>query len=364
MLRSVITIAVLLLSLSTLLGGCGDDQVTDAIDSGPDDSNSQCNIPASSFADGGVGKDGIPALTDPTFTPPAQADNYLDEFSRVIGLLIDGEAVAIPHNILWWHEIINFNFSTQQLAVTYCPLTGSSIAFDRDVIDGAEFGVSGLLFQNNLTMYDRRKNDSLWPQMSLQAGCGPATGKPLKTVAVFDMSWSGWKDLHPATKVLSSDTGHNRNYTQTGYPYGDYERENNRRLLFSQTIDTRRPPKERLLGIPGSDGGIAFPFNELDTSPVKVVQDVSDGREIAVFWSRNHVGAAAFSRTLNSQRLSFSVENEQIKDLETGSTWRLDGLAVDGPLAGQRLEAIPEAFVAFWFAWAAFSPDTRIWTSG
>ncbi len=363
MLRSVITAAFILSGLSVFVGGCGDDQVTNAIDSGPDDSASLCNIPASSFADGGVGKDGIPALTDPVLVAPAQADNYLEDSSRVIGLFIDGMAIAIPHNILWWHEIVNFNFTSEQLAVTYCPLTGSSIAFDRDVIDGAEFGVSGLLFQNNLTMYDRRTNDSLWPQMSLKAGCGPATGKPLNTVAVIEMSWSGWKDLYPDTRVLSSDTGFSRNYTRFGYPYGDYERESNGRLLFSQTIDGRRPPKERLLGIPGSDGGIAFPFNELDASPVTVVQDVSDGREIAVFWSRDHVGAAAFSRTLNSQRLSFAVENERIKDLETASTWRLDGLAVEGPLAGQKLMAIPEAYVAFWFAWAAFSPDTRIWTS-
>ena len=105
-----------------------------------------CIVPTDLFADGGVGKDGIPALTNPTLVEADRA-GYLTDDSRVIGLVIDGSAIAVPHNILWWHEIVNFRFS-RSLAVTYCPLTGSSMAFNRLSSGGGEFGVSGLLFQN------------------------------------------------------------------------------------------------------------------------------------------------------------------------------------------------------------------------
>ncbi len=149
--RAALLGGVLLLGLSA----CDSSNDVDIPEGGDD-----CVIPTSLFADGGVGKDGIPALTDPDFISADQVD-FLAGDNRVIGFLIDGVAVAVPHNILWWHEIINFNFSDAlRLAVTYCPLTGSSMAFDRASIGGGEFGVSGLLFQNNLTMYDRTENHS------------------------------------------------------------------------------------------------------------------------------------------------------------------------------------------------------------
>ena len=358
-------------SVAFLLGGmflisaCADDQFADeSQDDDETNPNETCSFPSSDLTDGGVGKDGIPALTNPTLVDPAQVVKYLAEDNRVIGILVDGEAIAVPHNILWFHEIVNFDFPSRDVAITYCPLTGSSIGFDRSAAGGAEFGVSGLLFKNNLTMYDRNTNESLWPQMLLKAGCGPAKGQPLETVPVFEMTWAGWKELHPNTKVIAAETGYNRNYTEFGYPYGDYEVEDNPRLLFDQTISGRRPPKERLLGILGMDGGIAFPFNELDAAPMTVVDETVDGQKVVVFWSRWHGGAAAFRPVAGSQDLSFRVENGIFLDEQTGSTWQLDGLAIDGPLAGERLEPIAEAFVAFWFAWHAFSPSTRVWTAG
>jgi hypothetical protein len=184
-----------------------------------------CRIPTDKIVDGGVGKDGIPALTDPPFVgiSAAQTD-YLSDSSRVIGLLSGGKALAVPHNILWHHEIVNVNdWEGRTFSVTYCPLTGSSLVFDRSAVGGAEFGISGLLFGNNLVMYDRRSDQSLWPQMNQRAGCGPATGTALEMLPVFEMRWVHWKSLHPNTKVVSSQTGYSRNYTPDGYPYGDYE---------------------------------------------------------------------------------------------------------------------------------------------
>ena len=326
----------------------------------PNDDDDGCVVPASRFADGGVGKDGIPALTDPALVGPADA-TYLAPGDRVIGLLVEGRAIAVPHNILWWHEIANFNFGTIQLAVTYCPLTGSSLAFDRAAVGGGEFGVSGLLFQNNLTMYDRTTDESLWPQMNRAAGCGTRAGTELPMVPIIEATWAGWQALYPETEVVAEATGHRRDYTF--YPYGNYETPSNASTLYPMPngIDHRRPPKERVLGLPDGTGGLALPFGTLGAlGTARVAEVVVGGEPGVVFWDHAAEGAMAYRPTLDGQRLTFAADGAFVDD-QTGSTWRLDGQAVAGPLAGRSLEPVAEAYVAFWFAWAAFQPQTRIW---
>lgn len=329
-----------------------------------------CAIPTEPFLDGGVGRDGIPALTidpstqeRPEFVDPGQDGTaYLQNSSRVIGLTVAGQAYAVPHNILWWHEIANLNLGEARIAVTYCPLTGSSMAFDRAVIGGGEFRVSGLLFRNNLTMFDNTSQESLWPQMNRTAGCGPRTGTAVTMVPVVEMRWDGWQTLHPNTKVVSSNTRIVRDYTR--YPYGDYEVRSNTRLLDQRTpIDDRRPPKERVLGLPDGEGGVAFPFGALDEgeAPMRVVEETVGGEPVVIFWDSARRGAMAYRSVLDGQPLTFEVREGEIVDVETESTWRVDGVAASGPRAGTRLEPVADAYVAFWFAWATFQPETRLW---
>lgn len=310
------------------------------------------------------GKDCIPALTDPETSKP-EATDFLQPSSRVIGVQVGDRAIAVPHNILWWHEIANVSIGGRPLAITLCPLTGSSLTFDRETIGGAEFGVSGLLFKNNLIMYDRRSTESLWPQMLREAGKGEATGTELTMYPSIEISWSGWKELHPNSAVVNRSTGHDRNYFQ--YPYGDYARPGNVRTLFPMPdgVDQSRPPKERLLGIPdGERGGIAFPFGELERdSSSRVVTYERDEESIVVFWNGEFRAAMAFSATLDGESVEFRIEDGRIIDEETESAWTVDGRAVEGPRAGRRLEAVPEAYTAFWFAWKAFQPETEIWTA-
>ena len=343
-----------------VLAACDVGSTTSDPDNEDDFALENCTIPTDRLIDGGVGRDGIPSLEEPVRVDRSQA-NYLADSSRVIGLTLNGRSVAIPHNILWWHEVANLDVGGQKIAVTYCPLTGSSLAFDRSVIDGNTFGVSGLLFNNNLVMFDRTANESLWPQMNQQANCGPSNGTSLSAVAVVEMRWDAWQSLHPTTQVLSNDTGFNRNYRPSGYPYGDYERIDNDRLLFDMPIDDRRLPKERVLGIPSGDGGLALPFRTLDDAPVRAIEATVDGTPVVVFWNREAAGAMAFRPTLNGRRLSFSVERCLIVD-DTGTTWTVDGRAVDGPQSGASLQPVADAYVAFWFAWATFQPDTRLWS--
>ena len=338
---------------------------------GPGDGTESCSIPESQIFNGGVGRDGIRALTDPIVAEAGMAGaDYVDPEDRVIGFVIEDQAYAVPHQVLWFHEIMNLNVGSAHMAVTYCPLTGSSMVFDRSEVADAELGVSGLLFQNNLIMYDRRTEESLWPQMLRGARCGVSTGVQLQMVPGAEMTWEGWTNLHPDTKVPAQDLASGQNFASYRYPYGNYEEPNNAELLFPMpSIDGRRPPKERVLGIPTSGGsvggGIAFPFGELnDLGTTSAAHGTIGGRAAVVFWDELQQGALAFYPEAAGLALNFSTRDGTIFDLETESLWTLNGLATDGQLAGERLEPIAEAYVAFWFAWAAFHPNTELWETG
>ena len=322
-----------------------------------------CELPGDQIVNGGPGKDGIPALTNPELVA-ANEVNYLDDNDRIIGLYLDGQPVAIPHNILWWHEIMNYNGGEGNLAITYCPLTGSSIVFDRANIGGAELGVSGLLYQNNLIMYDRNEVEGLWSQMLSGAGCNSNKDISLTSLGHVEMTWAGWLELNPATRVVSSSTGFPRNYTR--YPYGNYESVTNNMVLFEMgPLDNRRPPKERVLGIPGSNGrALTFPFGILeDLGQLAVVPDRFDNQSLVVLWDSAKASASAFRpETDMGEEVSLSVVGDQIIDEISGSAFGVHGKAINGALEGQRLVPVDEAYVAFWFAWPAFHPQTEIFS--
>ena len=368
-----------LAAISTLAACGGDSGVVAPLSQGGGGSNQGddglCSIPQEQIFSG-ARKDGIPALTNPEMALVGQSGTeYLREDDRVIGLIFEGEPIAVPLNIMWWHEVVNLDGATSSIAVTHCRLTGSSLAFDRHPVSGAEFGVSGLLFQTNLIMYDRTgsiDSESFWPQMLRGARCGPSKGTPLPMVPIVETTWRGWKELHPDTRVVTENTTFDRPYQL--YPYGDYDQEQNSRLLFPiGEMDPRRPPKERVLGIPIEcddcseleavgelHGGFAFPFGELDElGGVGVVNYAG----YAVLWERSVGGAMAFRPRVGITPLTLKAENGKIVDVETGSEWRVDGRAVSGPLEGQSLEPVEEAFVSFWFAWDTFYPSSQLWNA-
>lgn len=127
--------------------------------------------------------------------------------------------------------------------------------------------------------------------------------------------------------------------------------------------------KERVLGIPsleeGSSGGTAVPFGELARAAelqVAAVRVDSPQGEVLVLWNGNARGAAAFrSWTVEGLEVTITTEGAGFVDQETGTSWSLDGRALEGPLAGERLEPVADAYVAFWFAWEAFQPETDLW---
>jgi hypothetical protein len=334
-----------------------------------------CNVTPDVIFAGGPGRDGIPALVNPKLVPVGHPETkYLEDFAaaatgdssvpnaRVIGLEIDGVPVAIPHNIMWWHEIVNLEVQGRLITVTYCPLTGSALAFDATEAGTTRFGVSGLIFQNNLIMFDD-ETGSLWPQMCGRAALGDRTGHELVHVPTIEMRWEEWRLRHPNTLVISSETGYIREYGR--YPYLAYELSESTLFALPRGNDDRRRFKERIFGIPSLGGGIAYPFEEFaSVGAVGVANVPVDGEIVQVIWDgAAETAAAYFPRTTTGDVVTLQLHNGSVVDRETGTTWDVEGRGVAGPRTGERLVAHAESYVAYWFAWVSFYPKTQLWTA-
>lgn len=268
-------------------------------------------IPVTEIHHGGPPRDGIPSIDRPHFISASQA-GYLLDTDRVLGINIGRQAKAYPVRILNWHEIVNDG----NVLITYCPLCGTGMAFSTHL---SNFGVSGLLFNSDMLLYDRA-TESLWSQILGRAISGKLKGQYLKMLPLEHTSWSLWRETHPETLVLSTQTGYSRPYTRS--PYGDYHRSDT--LYFPVAKQNRRyHPKETVIGIRLNGQYKAYPFIELDKSGKSIINDELAGEKIDIIFNRQHRS---------------------------------------GYIVNQSGETIP-TITSYWFAWYAFHPDTEVYTN-
>ncbi|MBI3606921.1 MAG: DUF3179 domain-containing protein [Nitrospirae bacterium] len=265
---------------------------------------------------GGPPRDGIPALTDPTFVPASSAA-FLQDDDRVIGLQLNGPARAYPIKILNWHEVVNDRVGGAPVVVTYCPLCGTGMVFDALIHDRrALFGVSGLLSQSDVLLYDR-DTESLWSQLRQEAVTGARIGTRLTLLPALHTTWGAWRTEHPETLVLSTDTGHARDY-QTD-PYRGYA--STPRLFFDVAArDSRLHPKEWVLGVERGGQTKAYPFSVLETRDAPVCDRLGDQPIVVHFDPKTRTARATDPN-------------------------------------GRPIPSV----AASWFAWYAFHPDTAIY---
>ncbi len=322
---------------------------------------------------GGPEKDGIPPIDEPVFVSIMEADPWLDPHEPVILVELGGDARAYPVQVMIWHEIVNDVVGGTPVAVTYCPLCNTAIAFGREYGDVVyDFGTSGLLRFSNLLMYDRQ-TESWWQQATGEAVIGTLTGARLSAVPASIMSWGAFKAAFPEGRVLSKDhTGHQRDYGRN--PYLRYDTFDQEPFLYDgPEVDERLLPMAHVLGLELGDDQIVYPYDALEES--RAINDMVGGQPVVVFWQpgtstpmeaetvadgRDIGAAAAFSRRLGERVLTFEHRGHRVVDVETETWWNAAGVGLDGPLAGRRLTRLP-AFDYFWFAWAAFRPETRVY---
>ena len=349
---------VITLSLAFFLWGCSNstDFNLDGWNELPDE-----------VVSGGVPKDGIPSITNPQWDTVAEGD-WLSDTALVAGIIINGQAYAYPHKIMDQHEIVNEPERLLPYTLSFCPLTGSSVAFEATISGSVKtFGVSGLLLQNNLIMYDRQ-TDSNWPQLRLQADEGELRNTKLKLIDHTEIEWGSWKNLYPGTLILSRNSGGRNPSSYLATLYQGYRRPNSKPLFPMNYSDSRLMPKIRVLGVYAGTETKAYPMSAFGAGR-KIFNDSVDNVPIAVFGDKASRMMRAFFSSVNGQNLTFkfksgtesgNLNNVRFIDDQTGSTWNLSGEAIDGTLKGERLER-PDSFVAYWFAWSAFNRSSELW---
>jgi Protein of unknown function (DUF3179) len=260
----------------------------------------------------------IPALDDPALTP-ADAGGWYDDDRTVFGVVVGGEAVAFPKNIMEVHEMVNITIGGRRLGIPYCTLCGSAQAY---LLDSVPAGVSppvlrtsGLLSRSNKMMYDLRTR-SVLDTFTGRALSGPLQEAKvlLPQVTVVTSTWGAWKAAHPATKIVAQDGGIGREYPDD--PLGG--RDDDGPIFPVGDVDPRLPVQAQVVGViaPGGEP-VAFPADEARDA-------LATGRRVA----------------------AGGVE-----------------LVADG--AGMRARArggkeLP-SHQAFWFAWSQFHPATTLW---
>jgi hypothetical protein len=338
---------------------------------------SKASVDLAEFLGGGPPKDGIPAIDEPRYESIIDARGWLEDRSPVISLSVGGEARAYPLAILMWHEIANDTLGGMPVVVTFCPLCNTALVFERE-LDGIvhDFGTTGNLRFSDLVMYDRQ-TESWWQQATGEAVVGELTGKRLTFLPAQIVSLADFEAAHPDSDVLSRETGFNRDYGRN--PYVGYDTVDQNPFLFDGVLDGRLPPKERVVAVAQDGEAVAFPYSELQK--VGVASATVDGEELVVLWApgtasalggpnideSEDIGATGvFRPEVEGRQLTFARDGGKeapIRDRETGSTWSVAGVAIDGELKDSRLEPVMHGD-HFWFAWAAFSPETTIWTAG
>lgn len=279
-------------------------------------------IPADEILRGGPPRDGIPSIDSPKFAAATDAD-FMRDKDLILGVAQDGIARAYPIKILNWHEIVNDEIGGAPVAITFCPLCGSGVVFRARAPDGRrlQFGVSGLLYNSDVLLYDR-ETESLWSQLLRRGVSGEYADAQLQTLPAEHTTWRDWRRRHPQTEVLTTDTGAIRDYDSD--PYTGYDKSEATYFPASPAAPREFHPKEWVLGIVSGDAAKAYPFSQLEKYGAAELKDAVGGREITIHWNAEDRAARA-----------------EWTDGEDGEFVR-----------------------AFWFAWFAFHPQTEVFRAG
>lgn len=316
-------------------------------------------------------RDRIRPIDDPEFAPAAEA-GWSDPEPGL--LLVVGETARFyPLAMLIVHEIVNDEIEGRPVLVTYCPLCNSALVFDP-VVDGQHlrFGTSGLLRHSDLVMWDDA-SESLWQQIGGEGLVGGYAGHRLDVIPSAIVSWGDFKTGYPDGVVLAPP-----GRPASSYGRNPYVRYTSRTApipgFFDSTIlDDRYPALERTVGVTANGHNKAYPFSVVQANGA--VNDTVAGVPVVVLWSPGtadaldspvtaggaDVGAAlAFDRRVGGEALEFiPTGGGRFTDDQTGSTWNVLGQAVEGELAGTRLDPVVHTN-EFWFAWAAFHPNGEV----
>jgi len=276
------------------------------------DATTKKSVALSDLRQGCPARDCIPSIDNPRYVSAKEA-THVDDDDLVITLSYKGQYRAYPSKILDHHEIVNDTIAGDPLAITWCSLCGSAVGIGRTV-GGAvtEFGVSGVLYNSDLVLYDRA-TETLWDQIEAKGVVGTMTGVSLELVPVSMSRWAKWRNKHPDTIVLSTDTGFEYDYSQDRY--AEY-RDSTRLFMPVSASDERVPAKTVVFGFDLPSGSVAYAESVLQEG-------------------------GCYSHDLGGEEAVITLHD-------------------DGKVTMRRGDETHHPIRVFWFAWYTFYPETDL----
>ncbi|MGI9533293.1 DUF3179 domain-containing protein [Lutimonas sp.] len=300
--------------------------------------------------DAGPGLDGIPALVNPETVFANQID-YVSDDDLIIGISNGTNQLAIPHKILDWHEIVNLDNFGSTLAVVYCPLTGTGIGWNTEINNTiTTFGVSGLLYKNNIVPYDRATGSN-WSQLTAKCVNGELIGSSPETTVLVELSWGLWKTLYPDSRVLTTNTGHSRQYAL--YPYGGYRTDNEQFIYPIEPLKNNVPAKERVYVINDEEKAKVYRFSNFEGG--KIIRDQFQGKDYLIIGNADFI--VSFELDDNTRNFEFTYEfngSEIIMTDDQNNEWNIFGQALSGPNRSQFLKKSHSGMMSYYFSVESF----------
>jgi len=346
--KRIYSLFLLVLPLIFIITACSSSTSTSDSETEVPEGELSWLIAEHEIIDGGPGQDGIPSIDDPEYIPAREVD-YLSDERRILGVKVFDEIFAYPIQIMDWHEVVNEDVDGRTFSVTYCPLTATGIVWDSR----SEFGTSGLLYRNNLVAYDRNTG-SLWSQMLMRSVNGERIGESTRLIdQVVETTWAVWKEMYPESKVLSDNTGFDRNYS--AWAYGKEYDNKHDVFLFppKNRLDNRLQSKSRVHAVfpsgpldENSDVRI-YELNAFDED-LELVEDTFGGKEIVVAGSSDLHFTVSFEAEHDQQFKAVMNSLPVIMESADGTRWDIFGEAVSGPLEGEILDGM-RSYTGYWF---------------
>lgn len=297
-----------------------------------------------------IPRDAIPSVENPSFD-----DEYAGhDDDRVVVFESDDRPRAYPLRYLQFHEIVNDTVDGEPLAITWCPLCGSAVVYER-THEGMilEFGVSGKLADDDLVMYDR-ETESEWKQSSGICIDGPLADGELVVRPAPIITWAEFGNSYPDGVVLQPPGGVSeaastdstpREIDYDGTPYQSYFEGGGYGLNAHVGEGDQREwsrddigPKTVVLGVQIGSDVVGFPLPTVRDSG-GVVKATAGGRDIVVF-ATDDDGIHGYV----DPGFDFEYDSDIHGD---GTTWNpVTGRSTDG----RRLNRLPTRRL-FAFAW-------------
>ena len=288
----------------------------------------------------------------PTTKSFIAATESIDKSKLVIGVAINGEEKAYPIQLIGYHHQVKDTIGGEPVIVTYCTVCRTGRVYSSRLNGKDEvFRLVGMDHFN--AVFEDQTTKSWWQQASGQAIAGPLNGSMLKEIPSSQLTIESWIRKHPNSVVMEPDPVYDERY----FGLEDYDKGTMQSTLVKRDYRSWQP-KSWIVGVKNELVSRAYDWNELVKK--RVIQDSLEESPILVTMESDTTSFHVYERSVNGSVLNFNdcIVDDHLVDLNTGSSWTMDGLCIEGPLKGQQLTTV-QAYNEFWHAWERFEPNTK-----